>query len=131
MKAADTNVLVRLLVQDDPAQGRKAAALVQAAEMAGEQILVGNIVLCELVWVLDSAYGYAKTEIADALDRLLQTGAFTFENKDIVRAAFAEYRNSKVDFADCLMGRIHMALGCETTVTFDVALRKLQTFSSL
>ena len=131
MKAVDTNVLVRFLVQDDPAQGRKAAALVQTTEAAGEKIFIGNIVLCELVWVLDSAYGYAKSEIAGALDSVLQTGAFAFENKDIVRVALEEYRNSKVDFADCLIGRTHRAFGCETTVTFDAALRKLRTFSAL
>ena len=50
MKAIDTNVLVRYLVQDDPRQGRKAADYIAAAAEAGDQILIGNIVLCETVW---------------------------------------------------------------------------------
>ena len=41
MKALDTNLLVRYLVQDDPAQGRKAAAYVEGAADAGDQILSG------------------------------------------------------------------------------------------
>ena len=131
MKALDTNVLVRYLVQDDPDQGNKAANFIQAAETGGEQLLIGSIVLCETVWVLESAYGYKNQEIAEALEKLLQTNAFLFESKDIIRAALEEYRTSKVDFADCLIGRIHRALGCETTVTFDLALRKLQTFRLL
>ena len=45
MKALDTNVLVRYLVQDDPAQGRKAAAYIERAASEGEQILISNIVL--------------------------------------------------------------------------------------
>ena len=131
MNAVDTNVLVRYLVQDDPAQGQKAASYFLAVAAAGDQLLIGNIVLCEMVWVLDSAYGYTKPEIADVIERILQTGAFRFEGKDIVRAALAEYQASKVDFADCLIGRIHQALGCETTVTFDSSLHKLQTFRML
>ena len=132
MKAVDTNVLLRYLVQDDPAQGRRAAAFIEGAAAANEQILIGNIVLCEMAWVLDSAYGHAKTEIASAIEKILQTSNFTFENKDIVRTALDEYRTlSKVDFADCLIGRIHKAFGCEPTATFDTALQKLATFRVL
>ena len=131
MKALDTNVVVRYLVQDDPAQGRKAAAYIEEAAAAGEQVLIGNIVLCELVWVLDSAYGYAKSEIQGAIEKLLQSGTFQFEAKDIVWAALEEYRATRVDFADCLIGRAHRALGCEPTATFDASLRKLTTFHLL
>ena len=128
MKAIDTNVLVRYLVQDDPAQGRKAAAYIESAAVANEQILIGNIVLCETVWVLDSAYGYEKREIEAVIARLLQTGTFQFEAKDIVSAAFEEYCVAKLDFADCLIGRLNASLGCEPTATFDKALRSLATF---
>jgi len=132
MKAIDTNVLVRYLVQDDPVQGRKAAAFIEAAGAAGDQILVGNIVLCELVWVLDSAYRYSKSEIAGSIEKLLQTSTFQFEARDISRASLEEYRAAaKVDFADCLLGRLHKAIGSEVTMTFDTTLRKLSTFQLL
>jgi len=131
MKALDTNVLIRYLVQDDPGQGRKAAAYIEGAAAADEQILISNIVLCETVWVLDAAYGYSKTEVQAALEKLLQSSTFQFETKDIVWRAFEEYRAVKADFADCLMGQVHRALGCEPTATFDSALRKLSTFQML
>src|SRR5712691_9467843 len=107
MKAIDTNVLVRYLVQDDPAQGKKAAAYIEAAANRDEQVLIGNIVLCETVWVLDSAYGCAKSEIEAAIEKLLQSSTFQFEAKDVVWAALEEYRVARVDFADCLIGRVH------------------------
>ena len=131
MKALDTNVLVRYLVQDDAAQGRKAANYIEAAASAGEQILINNIVLCETVWVLDSAYGYAKSEIEEVLGKVLQVATFRFEVKDIVLRAFEEYKAGKIDFADCLIGQQNAAIGCESTATFDAALRKLSTFQVL
>jgi len=131
MKAVDTNVLIRYLVQDDPKQGRKAAAYIEGAAAADEQILISNIVMCETVWVLESAYGYAKAVVQAAMEKLLQSSTFRFEAKDIVWAAFEEYCAVKADFADCLMGRLHQALGCEPTATFDTALRKLSTFQML
>lgn len=131
MKAVDTNVLVRYLVQDDPVQGRKAAAYIEQAAEAEEQILISNIVLCETVWVLDSAYEYTKAEIELAIEKILQSSTFQFEAKDIVWSAFNEYRAANVDFADCMIGQLHRARGCEPTVTFDTALRKLSTFQLL
>jgi predicted nucleic-acid-binding protein len=92
MKALDTNVLIRYLVQDDQTQARKAAAYVESSAAAGDQILISHIVLCETIWVLDSAYGYDKSEIAGAIEKLLQSGTFQFESKDAVSAAFEEYR---------------------------------------
>jgi predicted nucleic-acid-binding protein len=50
----DTNVLARYLVRDDPG-------------------LINRIVLCELVWVLESAYGYSKDTIVAVLEKLLRT----------------------------------------------------------
>jgi len=131
MKAIDTNVLVRYLVQDDPRQGRKAADYIGAAAEAGDQITIGNIVLCETVWVLDSAYGYGRQEIASALERILQSTTFQFEAKDIVWNALEDYRTTKADFADCLIGRVHRSMDCEPTATFDTALRTLSTFQLL
>jgi predicted nucleic-acid-binding protein len=131
MKALDTNILIRYLVQDDPVQSRKAATHIENAAAAGDQILISDIVLCETVWVLDSAYGYEKMEIAGAIEKLLQSATFVFAAKDVVAAAFEEYRSTKVDFADCLIGRLHLSLGCERTVTFDHALRKLASFQVL
>jgi predicted nucleic-acid-binding protein len=131
MKALDTNVLIRYLVQDDPPQARKAAVYIEGAAAAGDQILISHIVLCETVWVLDSAYGYDRTEIAGAIEKLLQSATFVFEAKDVVSGAFEEYRSTKVDFADCLIGLSHRSLGCEPTATFDTALRKLATFKVL
>jgi len=131
MKAIDTNVLIRYLVQDDPAQGRKAGAYIEGAAEAGEQILISNIVLCETVWVLDSAYGYDKTEIGGAIQKLLQSATFQFEEKDTVSSAFEDYGSAKVDFADCLIGRLHKSRGSDPTATFDHSLRKLATFHIL
>jgi predicted nucleic-acid-binding protein len=58
MIGLDTNVLVRYLTHDDPAQFAKAAAVIDAAAERGEQLLVNTSVLCELVWVLANAYEY-------------------------------------------------------------------------
>jgi predicted nucleic-acid-binding protein len=131
MIGLDTNVLVRYLTHDDPAQFAKAAAVIDAAAERGEQLLVNTSVLCELVWVLANAYDYSRNEIAAALDQIFATAQFEIERLDDARKALGDFRSTKADFSDALIGRINRSLGAEYTVTFDRDLRTVETFRLL
>ncbi|RMG98478.1 MAG: PIN domain-containing protein [Candidatus Dadabacteria bacterium] len=129
MIGLDTNVLVRYLVQDDPDQARDATALIEGAAGRGERLFLCSVVLCEVVWVLEAAYGVPKREIAETLEKILATRQLDVEHHDCARAALADFRAGKADFSDCFIGRIHEARGCERTATFDRAAARLPTFS--
>ncbi len=60
MKALDTNVLVRFLVQDDEIQASKVDQLFASAEQGKETLFIPLLVVLELIWVLQSAYGVQK-----------------------------------------------------------------------
>jgi predicted nucleic-acid-binding protein len=64
--AINTNVLIRLLVNDDEAQGSRARAAFEA-----EDIWIGKTVLLETFWVLRSAYEFDDTVIAHAIEGAL------------------------------------------------------------
>ena len=131
MIGLDTNVLVRYLTRDDPAQYTKAAAFIDAATDGGERLVVNAVVLCELEWVLGTAYGYSREEIARALGQILETAQFDVERLDEARQALGDFRSTKADFSDALIGRINRAFGAEHTVTFDRDLKALETFRQL
>jgi len=131
MIGLDTNLLVRYLTRDDPAQYAKAAAFIDTAVGRGEQFLVNTTVLCELVWVLGAAYGYSREEIAGALERVFATSQFDIERLDDARRALSDYRSTKADFSDALIGRVNRSLGASHTVTFDRDLKALDTFRVL
>ena len=118
MKALDTNVLVRLLVSDDPEQARRAAAYIERYCTSETPCWLNRVVLCELVWVLDRAYGYGRIEIATALEALLRTAQFKTEESDIAWAALHAYR-AGADFADVVIALTNQRSGCEATATFD------------
>ena len=128
MKALDTNVLVRYLVQDEPDQSLRAARFIEHATSGGERLLIDVIVLCELAWVLESAYRYPKANLAEALEAILLTAQFEVEAKDNAWQALADYRHSRADFADCLIGRLNQSHGCDVTATFDTSLKGLPAF---
>lgn len=123
MTGLDTNVLVRYLTEDDPAQARRAAACIGTVVARGEKCYISPVVLCELAWVLRGAYDVSKADLLLTLDRLLATTQFVIGDKDMVRRAVHAYRTGRADFADYIVGHLHRDAGCAKTVTFDRRLR--------
>jgi len=68
MIALDTNVLVRLAVEDDPDQAANARLVVLDAESQGEKVFLLSGVLLEMVWFLSRGYGFQRTDIARLLE---------------------------------------------------------------
>ena len=130
MIGVDTNVLVRYLTNDDPAQSPVAKGIVDAAEKRSETIYLNTTVLCELCWILSGPrYRYDRLTIASTLELMLDRGAFVFEQRDLVSAAVAEYKTGSADFADSLIGQKNQDAGCTTSFTFDRSLGGAATFS--
>ena len=86
MKALDTNVLARLLLQDDAAQFKRAKALLGSGQVFTAPVTV----MLELVWVLESN-DCSSAEIAHALCMLLDLPNFRLAQADTVRAALGAY----------------------------------------
>jgi len=129
--AVDTNVLIRLLVRDDPGQTALAERLLQEAADAGEQCFISDPVLCEVEWVLESSYRAARGDILAAMQELLAGDLFVFEDREVFRQVIARYQESKADLSDCLIGAKARAQGARTTYTFERALAKEQGFTRL
>jgi predicted nucleic-acid-binding protein len=124
MIAVDTNVLVRLLVNDDAEQALKARKLFDAHADEDGSIWISDAVLVELVWTLARAYGRERSEIVVALRALRSSATVAFEASEPVDAAIALYEKGPADFADCLLAATAHVAGCAHVVTFD---RKMQS----
>ena len=114
MNGLDTNVLIRYLVADDEAQAAKAKRYIESGPS-----YVNYIVLREVVWVLESAYGYDKEANSTVLERLFSTHEGEVENADVALAALHDFRQSTAGFTDCLVGHRNAAHGCNETGSFD------------
>lgn len=131
MIGLDSNVLVRYLMQDDAAQARLASTVIESAAGRGERLRLSAVTVCELVWVLESAYHQSRANVARALDQIVRTADFDLEHVDHVRRAIERYRSTPADFADALIGLVNEAEGCEHTLTFDRSLKRMPQFKVL
>ncbi|XAZ25924.1 type II toxin-antitoxin system VapC family toxin (plasmid) [Sinorhizobium sp. B11] len=111
--AADTNVLARAVLQDDPQQGKAAAKLLEEATL----IAVSLPSLCELVWILRRGAKLSKDDIAQTIRDLLVTAKVSMD-RPAVEAGLAVLEAGG-DFADGLIAHEGAWLGGETFVSFD------------
>ncbi|MCP3957589.1 MAG: type II toxin-antitoxin system VapC family toxin [bacterium] len=123
MISLDTNILVRLLVEDDEDQAATARDLLRRSIEAGEPCLVTVVAICELQWVLKRLYKVSREDRASAIEDLLLDDRYLIEESVTVGAAVVRFRNGKADLADYLIGLKSRSLGAEETATFDRALR--------
>ena len=128
MIGLDTNVLVRLFVDDDMAQARAARAFVAERCSPSDPAYIDRVALCETVWVLTSVLGYDRARVADLIDKLLSAEGISVEDADAVHGALQVYRRRNVGFADALIGAVNRVRGCEATATFDRKAAKLDGF---
>lgn len=110
MKAVDTNVLARFMLDDDPVQSPIARDLVKAG------VFVPLTVLLELGWLLQSRYGLERGHLAASLLDLFDVPGVVLDDEGAVRSAVAAFAQGG-DFAD----HIHLvaAKGVEAFATFD------------
>lgn len=110
---ADTNVLVRAVVNDDPEQGAKAAQLLSEAEV----VAVTLPSLCEFVWVLQRVYGLSRPDIISAI-RVLVAAENVRVNQQAVEQGLKVYEAGG-DFADGVIAYEGQWLGGKTFASFD------------
>lgn len=97
MRAVDTNLLVRLLTNDDVAQVRVAEEFIAAGAW------IPHIVLAEAMWVLASAFDLSRARLAEAIEMLLNHTSLAIQDSEAVIAALASFRQyAGVEFSDCL-----------------------------
>lgn len=119
MIALDTNLLVRLLTNDDPRQAAKVEAWLKANATPKTPAYVDHVVLCELGWVLERGYGYSRAEVHGALAALLEQDRLKLESPALVRQALLLYAGGAADFSDYLLAARTQAAGYSPVLTFD------------
>jgi predicted nucleic-acid-binding protein len=130
MIALDTNVLVRYIVQDDKKQAKQASKIIEALS-SDNPAFISCIVLCEVNWVLKTAYKISKQECVSVLKRILSVSVFDIERMACCAKALQRYEKELADFSDYLIHEIAKQEGYETVITFDKNAHKSQGFESL
>jgi predicted nucleic-acid-binding protein len=110
---ADTNVLIRAVLDDDKVQSRASRLALRSAD----QVVISRHALCEMVWLLRQRYKMPKGEIVKVIHGYLEADNVIMDSAAV--QAGLEAMNAGADFADGVIAFEGQWLGGETFVSFD------------
>ncbi len=111
MIAVDTNVVVRLLTQDDEQQYNKSLKLFQE-----QDVFIPDTVILETEWVLRFAYHFQPDKICEAFKNLLGLPNVQITNGNLIAQVLQWHKNG-LDFADAF--HLAQSQNCSALYTFD------------
>lgn len=117
IESLDTNVLLRLIIGDNPKQQAKASALLTHPDAT---FYVDDLAIFEIVYILSGkSYGFSRQEVATIVEgifkRLNVTGNYSLISE--ATQFFAEH--PKLSWADCYLAAKAAAKHAEPLWTFD------------
>jgi predicted nucleic-acid-binding protein len=115
----DTNFLLRFYLDDIPAQALKAKRMVQAAKEGKLLLITDLIVICEMVWVMDSFYDLEKEVISEKISNLYRTPGVVVSNGDILPDVISVYIRKNIDFTDAVVASSAKKNDIEYLASFD------------
>ena len=114
----DANIILRYLTNEPQEQAERVARLFEAVTQ-GEEVLVEEVVLAEVVWTLASFYRMPRSSIADALLELLAEENIRALDKESLRLALVIFSEKNLDFADALLAAKALQSGDPVVYSFD------------
>jgi predicted nucleic-acid-binding protein len=121
MIGIDTNIIIRYLMQDDPAMGARATHIVDELLSEREPGFVSVLAVAEVVWTLRRTYRVSREKIASVIESLLASPSLVIEREQEVFLAMLALKDGAGEFADALIGALGTRAGCSHTLTFDRA----------
>ena len=128
MIGLDTNILVRYIVQDDAVQSPAATRIMEHRLTEDQPGFISLVAMAETAWVLERSYGLSATEIAAAVERILQIDILFVQSEQEVFTAMVALKTGAGSFSDALIGALGTRAGCAATMTFDKKATRLRQF---
>lgn len=119
----DTNVLVRHLTGDPPAQAKRATALLRGSH----ELILTDLVLAEMVYVLESFYERPRSEIAEAARALLALPSIAVIDHDLLLRAVEFYEVARLDFAEAYLAASAELSDVKRVASFDRQIDRVKT----
>ncbi|MBB4006635.1 PIN domain-containing protein [Allorhizobium taibaishanense] len=118
MIGIDTNVLLRITMQDDDVRTKQALTFAESLTLE-QPGFINSAVLLEFIWTARRRLKMSKDELKIILSGLLDSENLVLEDENVIELTLDEMDRSNEEFADIFIALKNRELGCRTTMTFD------------
>jgi len=119
MRFVDTNIFLRLLVNDIPKLADACEAVFRKAVAGKEKLYTTDIVIAEIVWVLESYYELSRSDVRTKVEKILNTPGLNCDNQEAIVHALALYDEKKIDYIDAYNACILKMKGITEIYSYD------------
>jgi predicted nucleic acid-binding protein len=123
----DTNVLIRHLTGDPPAQARRATTFLEQAD----ELLLPDLTVAEVVYVLESFYEVDRTRVAELVRAIVGFPAMVLIDEPVLLRALEVYEVNRLDFADAYLVATAEASGVGVIASFDRSIDRVPTVTRI
>lgn len=123
----DTNVLIRHLTGDPPAQARPATAFLEQSD----ELLLPDLILAEVVYVLETFYEVEPARVAELLRAIIAYPAVVVVDAPMLLRALEVYEVNRLDFAEAYLVASAEVSGVGTIASFDRTIDRVPTLSRI
>jgi predicted nucleic-acid-binding protein len=123
----DTNVLARHLTNDPPDHGRRAAEFLSA----GDDLLVPDLIVAELVYVLESFYKVDRERLTELVRGIVGLQSVVVADAPLLLRALEVYEVYRVDFAEAYLVACAEASGVGIVASFDRSIDRVPTVTRI
>jgi len=115
----DTNLFIRYLVNDDPEKADRVEKLLEQATSGKIRLVTADLVIAEVIWVLESAYGLKNAEITPMVKGILATPGIEVTNAELVGRSLDYYESLNIDFIDGYIAAVMDKMKITEIYSFD------------
>ena len=115
----DTNVFLRYLTNDDTVRAARADRLFHDAVSGRVFLRTSALVIAEIVWTLESFYGLPKSQIAEKVEKILNTPNLECDDSARILQALDTYVHENIDYIDAYHVFYMRDLGLVRIATYD------------
>jgi predicted nucleic acid-binding protein len=119
----DTNILIRHLTGDPPAQATRATRFLAEAD----ELLLPDLILAEVAYVLESFYEAPRPQVAASLRAVLAFPPITVVDADLAQRAVEVYDIHRLDFAEAYLVACAERSGIGVVASFDRSIDRVGT----
>ncbi len=123
----DTNILIRHLTGDPPAQAARATRFLAEAE----ELLLADLIVAEVVYVFESFYEVERARVGELVRAIIAFDAVRVVDEDLLLRAVEVYEIERLDFAEAYLVASAERAGVDTIASFDRSIDRLITVTGI
>lgn len=97
---ADTNIFIRLYLQDNPKSSPLANDIISACENGKFTLVICPVTILEIVWLLLSFYKIPKEKILLFLEEILLISNIEVVDRPLIEKVLSLYKSKNIDVTD-------------------------------